>query len=87
MQHRLSPKEVVERGEAIYQEKVRQLVEPDHVGKFLVLDIDTEQYEIDEDEVAAIRRAKTRNPGGERYIKRVGFRHAHRLGGSSFGRQ
>jgi hypothetical protein len=87
MAKRLSPDEVVDRGEEIYQRRLRNLVESAHKGKFLVLDIDTEEYEIDADEVAAIDRAIARNPGGERYIKRVGYAFTHRLGGRSFRRQ
>jgi hypothetical protein len=76
-----STEEVVRRGEEIYERDLRDKVEPQHNGKFLVLDIDTGQFEIDADEMAAIQRAMARNPAGARYIKRIGYSAAHRLGG------
>ena len=76
-----SSADVVRRGEEIYERELRNRVEPQHNGKFMVLDIDTGAYEIDADEVAALQRAMARNPAGTRYIKRIGYSAAHRLGG------
>jgi hypothetical protein len=76
-----SADEVVRRGEEIYQRDLKSKVEPTHNGEFLVLDIDTGDYEIDPDEVAALRRAVDRHPEGTRYIKRIGYSATHRLGG------
>jgi len=36
---------------------------------------------MDTDEVAAFQRAMAQNPAGRRYLKRIGFAAAHRLGG------
>jgi hypothetical protein len=73
--------EVVQRGEELYQRDLRDQIEDAHKGKFLVLDIETGDYEIDADEVAAVKRAMARRPEGVRYIKRIGYSAAHRLGG------
>lgn len=73
--------EIVRLGEEIYERNLRTLLEPENTGKFLVLDIQTADYEIDANEVAAIERARAKNPQGVRYIKRIGFASAHRLGG------
>jgi len=72
---------VVERGEEIYQRELKARLEPEHDGAFLILDIDTGDYEIDRDEVAAMQRAMARRPEGVRYIKRIGHSAAHRIGG------
>jgi hypothetical protein len=72
--------EVVQRGEELYQRNLRDQVEDAHKGEFLVLDIETGDYEIDTDEVAAVKRAVARRPDGVRYIKRIGHSAAHRLG-------
>jgi len=79
---RYTTDEVVERGEAIYEREIRPLVEPEHVGKFLVVDIETGAYEIDADELAASVRAFEKNPSGARYLVRVGYTAAHQIGGS-----
>jgi hypothetical protein len=78
---RYSIEEIVQRGEQIYQRDIRDQVEAQNTGKFLVLDIDTGEYEIDADELAALERATTKHPDGARYILRVGYPTAHRLGG------
>ena len=84
---RYSSDEIVRRGEEIYQRQLRDKVEAKHRGKFLVLDIETGEYEIDADEVAALKRAMARNPDGARYIKRIGYTAAHRLGGRFVGKR
>lgn len=77
---RYTTEEIVRRGEELYEERIRPLVEAEHHGKFLVVDIETGEYEIDADEVAAFQRAIARNPEGARYLKRIGFAYAHRVG-------
>jgi hypothetical protein len=75
----LSRTEIVRRGEEIYERDLRSHLEPASNGQFLVLDIDTGEYELDPDETLALQRAITKCPEGTRFIKRVGFSAAHRL--------
>jgi len=76
---RYSADEIIRRGEELYGERFRPLLEPKDVGKYLILDIETGDYEIDADQVAALNRAMARHPEGVRSIKRIGF--PIRLGG------
>ena len=55
---RYTSEEIAARGKAIYDEKIRAKVEPQHTGKFLIIDIETGDYEMDEDEFAASRRGR-----------------------------
>ena len=81
MSHRqYNSEEIVERGEALYTQRIRAQVEPDNVGKFLALDIGTGAYEMDEDELAAVQRVKANNPNAVLYILRIGYATAYRLG-------
>jgi hypothetical protein len=73
--------EIVERGQALYDQQIRTTVEPEHNGKFLVLDVETGDYEVDTDSRAAFDRAEARRHGGPFYILRVGYPTAVRLGG------
>jgi hypothetical protein len=43
-------------------------------------DIETEDYEIDRDEIAAPDRLFARRPGAQIWFRRVGPRYAHRFG-------
>ena len=79
---RYTSDEVVRRGQALYEERIRAIVEAGHREKFLVLDIETGEYEIDADELAAIDRAKAKNPDAALYMVRVGRPTAYRIGGS-----
>lgn len=76
-----TPEEVESRGEAIYEQEIRPKVEAEHKGKFLVLDIETGQYEIDEDDVTATKRALAKRPDAVLYGLRIGYPTAYRLGG------
>jgi hypothetical protein len=76
---RYSSAEIVQRGH------IRAQVESQHPGKFVVLDIETGDYEMDVDDVAAVQRAKTKHPDAALYIVRVGFPTAYRLGSQPMG--
>lgn len=73
-QPRYSREEVAARGRAIYEERIRTQVEPEHNGKFVVIDIETGEYELDADDVAAMKRAAQKHPAESLYGMRVGHR-------------
>lgn len=77
---RYSSEEIARRGQALYEEQLRAVVDARDRGKFLVLDIETGEYELDVDEVAAIQRAKRRKPDAVLYILRIGYPAAYRIG-------
>lgn len=76
----LEADEVARRGDEIYDRDIRAIVEPEHDGKFLVLDIESGDYEIDDDEFEANRRSKEAHPDGVRYLIRVGYPAAFSFG-------
>ena len=76
-----TPEEVAQRGEAMYEREIRARVEPEHMGQFVVIDIETGDYELDADDLAATKRALAKRPGAVLYGLRVGFPTAYRLGG------
>jgi len=82
---RYSSAEIVQRGQALYEQQLRALVEARHQGKFLVLDIETGDYEIDADDVRAVQRAKTKHPDAALYIVRIGSPTAYRVGAQPLG--
>ena len=67
-----STDEIVARGKEIYEKQLREHLEPQNIGKFLVIDIETGEYEMDEDDLAASRRAARKKPGGARFGMRIG---------------
>jgi hypothetical protein len=82
---RYSSAEIVQRGQVLYDQQIRAQVEPGHQGQFLVLDIETGDYEIDADDVRAVQRAKTKHPDAALYIVRIGSPTAYRIGSQPLG--
>ena len=78
-----SREEVAERGEAIYEQEIRTKVESESKGKYLVLDIETGEFEIDQDDLVATKRIIARCPDAVLYGLRIGYPAAYRLGGFS----
>ncbi len=73
--------EVAARGEAIYAKQIRAQVEAGNQGKFLVLDIETGDYEIDAEDLQATLRMLAKRPAAVLYGLRIGYPTAYRLGG------
>jgi len=77
-----TPDEIARIAEEIYARDIRPKVMPQEKGKFLVLDINTGQYEIDEDDYKASQRLRARVPNGEYFGLRIGYTTAYTLGGT-----
>jgi hypothetical protein len=79
---RYSKEEIVRRGEELYEQQIRgQIDEERNKGKALVIDIETGDYEIDEDGLAAARRAQARHPDAALYAMRIGYPAYAKIGG------
>ena len=74
-------KEVASRGEAIYRREIRDRVDPKYKGKFLVIDIETGEYEMNADDLVATKRLLAKHPNAVVYGLRIGFPTAYRIGG------
>lgn len=75
-----TPQEVAQRGTEIYEQQIKAQVEDGNRGKFLVINIETGEYEIDADDVLAAKRAKFRFPDAPLFTLRVGRATAYRIG-------
>ena len=75
-----TPSEVESRGEGIYDRQIRDKVELKHKGRFLVIDIETGEYEIDDDDLVATKRLLVKRPNAVIYGVRIGFPSAYRIG-------
>ena len=74
--------EVTKLAKAIYKEKIRHLVEPMEKGKFIVIDVESGDYEIDQEIIAATDRLHERRPNAATYAGRVGYPTTYDLSGS-----
>lgn len=76
--------ELVERGNEIFERVVRPQVDVEEdAQKFVVIDIETEDFEIDHNARAAFDRLVERHPEarGRTWLRRVGSRSAYHFGG------
>lgn len=76
-----SPEEVESRGEEIYEQQIRPSTATGDKGKFVVIDIETGDYELDEDDLQATKRALAKRPQAVLYGVRIGYPTAYSLGG------
>ena len=74
------PQDLARRGQAYYDEHLRAELEPEHNGEYLFLDVESGDYEMDEDELAAMARARAKHPRSVFYILRVGYPTAGSIG-------
>src|SRR5690349_14730144 len=78
---RYDKQDFARRGDAAYESAVRPHLKPEDEGRFVAIDIDTNQFEIDDDELKACDRLRARLPEAQIWMVRVGSRYVHRLGG------
>jgi predicted Mrr-cat superfamily restriction endonuclease len=72
--------EVCDRGEKIYSERIKALLEPLENGKFIVIDIESGDYEVDDEMLAASLRLRERRPDSVGFGGRVGYDAAYHIG-------
>jgi hypothetical protein len=71
--------EFAQRGDSIYDTQIHPLVHPEDNGKYVLIDIDSGEYEMDTDEIAASDRLLARRPNAQVWLVRVGSRFARRF--------
>lgn len=76
-----SHEEIARRGNEIYRRDIRDKVISQQKGKFLVLDIESGDYEIDDDDLSAEEILRARRPDGVFFGLRIGYTSAYTLAG------
>lgn len=73
---RYSKEEFAQRGDEIYDRDIQPHVTQADEGKFVVIDIETGDYEMDRDEVVAHDGLLLLHPDAQVWFRRVGSRYA-----------
>jgi hypothetical protein len=79
----LDREERARRGRALYEERIRPRVEAGNRGKFLVINLDSGDFEMDESDLVAGQKADARFGSAAQLMLRVGYPAAYYLGGQS----
>lgn len=69
---RRSVEEVARLGAEVFDRQVRPALGPEDDGKFVAVDLDTGECEVDEDDYTALTRLRARRPDAEIWLGRVG---------------
>jgi hypothetical protein len=78
-QRKYTLEENVRRGEEIYQQQVRPLVEAGNRGKIVAIDVDTGAFEVADNLISADTRLLARFPEAQIYYVRIGYPYVDRL--------
>ena len=82
VQPRYSREEFARRGEEIYERVVKPVLQPSDIGKSVCIDIESGEFELDADEVAAFDRLLAKNSNAQIWVTQAGSRFARRFGPS-----
>ena len=67
-------------GRAIYHKKILPTLGPEDGNKLVVIDVNSGDYEIDADDMAAVTRLLERRPDAYTWLERVGHPAAYHMG-------
>jgi outer membrane protein assembly factor BamB len=82
-QRRYSKEELARRGQEFYDSVIRQQVEAGNEGKLVAIDIETGDFEVDENLVHATNRLFERKPDAQPWVIRIGHRAVDHFGARS----
>ena len=79
-QSRYSKEELARRGEEIYERVVLPRLGPEDQGKFVAIDIETEDSALAADELSACDLLRSRLSDPQVWLRKVGSRYLYRFG-------
>jgi hypothetical protein len=79
----LSREAVAQRAKQLYENGIRQRVEVENnIGKMVIIDIESGDYEVDETGLQSARNLKAKNPNARLFGIRIGYKVAVAFGGT-----
>ena len=67
-------------GREIYLKDIKPLMHKEDIGKFVAIDVESDDYEIDDEVIEALHRLKDRHPDAVTTAQRVGYRAPFSIG-------
>ena len=78
-----SREEMTRLGKEIYERNIRHLVEADHHGQVVAIDVGSGSYALGENAIAASQGLRAQHPDARVWLMRVGHQALYHFGGSS----
>lgn len=72
--------ELARLGGEIFDRTIRSTLCPEDDGKYVAIDVDSGDYEIDADDYAAVARLRAKKPSADVWLMRAGHKAAYRIG-------
>lgn len=72
--------EIAELAGRVYEAQIKPDLDPRHRGSYVVINVDTGEYKLDENHLAAGRRARLQWPNGRLFTVRIGYPAVGRIG-------
>jgi len=72
--------ELAKLGGDIFDREVRPMLRLEDDGKFVAIDVETGDYEMDIDDYAAVARLRSRKPAADVWLMRAGSPATYRMG-------
>jgi hypothetical protein len=82
-QRRYSKEELARRGQELYDSGIRQQVEANNEGRIVAIDIETGDFEVDDNVVPATNQLFERKPDAQPWVIRIGHRAVYHFGARS----
>lgn len=77
----LNPAQIAEKGEEIYKAKLRTLLEPKENGRFVAIDVVSEDYFLGDTIIEAVNKAREKYRDRIFHTIRVGYQGVFKMGG------
>lgn len=83
---KLNPEEIIKKGEEIYQNKLKNILEPQDNGKYVVIEVISSDYFVNENLLTAVEEARKKYPESLFFTARVGYKGIFNVGTYSKGK-
>ncbi len=81
-----SREETARIGKEIYERDIRRLVESDHFGEVVAIDVGSGSYALGKNSIDASQSLRNQRPDAQIWLMRVGHRALYHFGGNSLRR-
>ena len=76
----LTPEQAAERGQKLYEEKLKATLDPKYKGKFAAIEIESGEYFLGDTILEALQKAKEKYPNKLFHTVRVGYEGVFKMG-------
>lgn len=75
---KVNPRKLAAKGEKIYDEKLKMMLEPEHNGEIVAIEVESEDYFLGNSVVEATEAAKQKYPSRLFHVIKVGYPAVHK---------